>query len=232
MTDENDERTTPTGDALRKQYPSNSHRAQQGGPAKKPERERLKPAVHSEVQQKKPGLGKKMKEAFVGDDAQTVGGYILFDVIIPAAKNLITDMVTQGLERALFGDARGRISTGNRYNGGYGSRASTYKNAYQGGISRSDDPHVVSRRPRLDSEVNEYVLSTRGEAEEVLQRMGDQIDSYDAVSLADYKDLLNLPSSQIDHTDNKWGWDDLRTASIRRVSNGYLIDLPRVKPLD
>lgn len=223
MTDEKDERSTPTGDVLRKQMPGNSHKQQEQ------KRERPKPVVSSEVKKAKTPLGRKFKEAFVGDDAQTVGGYILFDVIIPATKNLITDMVTQGLERALFGDARGRLSGGaNRYSGS----STSYRRSYTGssGISRSDEPRVTSHRPRdPESSDDIFVVSTRGEAEEVVQRMGDLIDSYTTVSVADMKDLLNVSS---DFTDNKWGWTDLRGTDIRRVRNGFLLDLPRAKPLD
>jgi hypothetical protein len=68
------------------------------------------------------------------------------------------------------------------------------------------------------------VIASRQEAEEVLDRMYDLISQYDAVTVAELYELTGLESS---HTDQKWGWEDLRGSGVGRVrGGGYLLELP------
>src|SRR5690606_24426648 len=93
-------------------YSSNSNKSKQPSDAEKP---KIKQVTSGTVVERKKSLGSKFKETFAGDDAQSVGNYLLFDVIIPATKNLISDMVSQGIERLLFGTSaprRGTLSSG------------------------------------------------------------------------------------------------------------------------
>jgi hypothetical protein len=48
------------------------------------------------------------------------------------------------------------------------------------------------------------------------------------VSVADLYELLGVAA---DHTDQKWGWRTLGGASVRRVRDGYLLDLPQPEPI-
>ena len=63
--------------------------------------------------------------------------------------------------------------------------------------------------------------------------MNELIDTYGMVSVADFYDLVGL---QCNYTDNKYGWTDIRNASVVRVrdndGNGYLIKLPKIQPLN
>jgi hypothetical protein len=58
--------------------------------------------------------------------------------------------------------------------------------------------------------------------------MDQLIEKYETVSVADLYELLGVTSS---YTDEKWGWVDLREATIRRVRDGYLLDLPKPESL-
>jgi hypothetical protein len=77
-------------------------------------------------------------------------------------------------------------------------------------------------------EMNQIILYSRSEAENVLERLTDIIDRYETVSVADLYQLLQLESSPID---NKWGWTYLHNTEIRQVREGFLLDLPPVEPL-
>ena len=76
---------------------------------------------------------------------------------------------------------------------------------------------------------DEIVLESRGEAEEVLERMDDLLDNYGIVSVAAFYDLVGITGN---YTDNKYGWTSLRNASVQRLRDGYLLKLPKALPLD
>ena len=68
----------------------------------------------------------------------------------------------------------------------------------------------------------------RAEAEEVLDRMSEIIDTYGAVSVADLYDLVDVSGT---YTDNNYGWDNLRNAEAVRVRDGYILKLPKITAL-
>ena len=99
--------------------------------------------------------------------------------------------------------------------------------------ARELSSHTHHRRSNRRSRVLGYdyedvILETRREAEEVLNRMEDLIDSYGVVSVADLYDLVGISGN---YTDNKYGWMNLRSAGIERTRDGYMLLLPKVKPL-
>src|SRR5688572_32016764 len=75
-------------------FPSNSQ-------APKPqEPKKIEKIVLGEVTRKQKSLGRRFMETFVsGEDASSVMGYILFDVVVPAAKDLASDAFSQMVER-------------------------------------------------------------------------------------------------------------------------------------
>ena len=50
-----------------------------------------------------------------------------------------------------------------------------------------------------------------------------------AVSVADFYDLVGVSGN---YTDNKYGWTDIRNASVIHVRDGYMIKLPKALPLN
>ena len=67
------------------------------------------------------------------------------------------------------------------------------------------------------------------EAEEVITKMDELIDTYGMVSVADLYDLVGKTS---EYTDNKYGWTNIRTAEVIRVRDGYMLKLPKVTPIN
>jgi hypothetical protein len=49
------------------------------------------------------------------------------------------------------------------------------------------------------------------------------------VSVADLYDLVGVTGN---YTDNKYGWTDIRSASVIRVRDGYMLKLPKALPLN
>lgn len=206
-------------------FPSNSHKVTR--PEPEPEK-KIEKVIEGEVVRRKKPLGKRFKDMFVSGDAHSVGQYVMFEVLLPAMKDTIADITSQGVERMLFGEAR---STSRRTGARPGQNAYVQYNRFSSS-SRADsrrDREGPSRRARANHDFDEIILATRVEAEEVIDRLFDLVAKYDSASVADLYELVGVSGS---YTDDKWGWVDIRGAGVTRVRNGYLLDLPRPEPLD
>ena len=197
-------------------YESNSHRNRENSENK--ERKKLEPIAKAKT--KKKSEAKKLVNAFVAEDVTSIKDYILMDVLLPAAKKAISDMVTNGIEMLLYGETRSKSKSRD-------SRIS-YTKYYERDYER---PRAGSGRSRgrYGYDYDDIILDTRQEAEEVLDRMDDLIDSYGIVSVADLYDLVGISGN---YTDNKYGWTNLRNADVQRVRDGYLLKLPKALPFD
>lgn len=162
----------------------------------------------------------KKKKTFLGfvfgENTKIVMNYILFDVLIPAAKNTISEMVSSGIEMLLYGEPRRRRD--NRRS--IVSYSSYYKDR---------DRERPYERNRARHEFDDIVIDTRPEAEEALGQLVDIIDNYGVVTIADFYDLVGLNGDWADH---KYGWDNLSRATVQRVKEGYILDLPKPTVLD
>ena len=47
--------------------------------------------------------------------------------------------------------------------------------------------------------------------------------------MSDLYELLGIPGK---YTDDNWGWTDIRGAQVRRIRNGYMLDIPDPEYLD
>ena len=210
-------------------YPSNSHKAKDGQKKEKqarPEPKKIEKVVEGRVFRRKKPLGKRFAETFVGGDAKGVWGYVVMDVLIPAAKDMVSDAVSQGVEKMLFGEVRrGRSTAHSRSSSSY-----TNYTRYSSPIHRREEPRErMSRRARSNHDFDEIVLETRVEAEEVIDGLFALISQYETATVADLYELLGESGN---FQDEKWGWMDMRGAGVSRIKNGYLLDLPRPEPLD
>lgn len=208
-------------------YSGNAKKQRNQGPKK--DKEPIEKVVTGEVVQRPKGPGRKFKEIFFGGDAKRAAKFVTADVLLPALRNLVVDMVTRGTETLVYGEnARSRRPPHTNYN--YGTRYSV------GGpnpnprvldaISRATSPQPRGRQNRHD--MNDIVISTRDEADLVLERLVDVLEKYDVVSLADLNELLGL---EVSHIDNKWGWTYLGGAQVRQIRQGYLLELPPLEEI-
>lgn len=192
-------------------------------------KKKLKRVVHGRLLRKKRSLGKSLMQTFFGEDTKSVGSYILWDVLIPAAKNTIQEMVGSGVEMLLFGEARG-----SRRRDRDRGRSSTvsYNSFYHKDRERNESvrDHRRYARPSSRYDFDEIIFENGEEAADVLGNMEDLIRDYEQASVADFYELAGLPDAQF--TDEKWGWTDLARTRVRRVRNGYIIDLPRPIEID
>lgn len=168
--------------------------------------------------------GKRITKNVVTTTLKSVGSYILFDILIPAAKNTLSDMINNASDMILFGEPKTRRRDRDRT----GPRVS-YTSYYDRDRDRPYDRDRRDRiygRSRFDSD--EIILPSREDAEEVKQSLFDVFDQYNAVTVSEFLELVGLPD---EYTDRNYGWTNLRDVEVRRVRDGYVIDLPSPRAL-
>ena len=170
------------------------------------------------ITRKKSGV-RKFADEFINEDIRNIKSYVIGDVLIPAIKDAISDIVRNGIDMILYGGSKPgyRRSTADRVS----------YTSYSKVDNRSRDTRSVSTYNGYTLE--EIILTNRGEAEDVLARMDELMDTYGLVRVADLYDLVGITGQ---YTDNKYGWTNIRNAEIVRVREGYLIKMPRAVPID
>lgn len=227
MTDAKPEKPAPEID--RTNYPSNSYTSRKEGkeaaatPEPK-EEPRVEQVTDSQATQKKRPWWSRTRDVMTGEDADSVGSYILYDIAIPAFKNLIADAVSQGIERILFGSSSPRLSGGKKGNNGFTAYGSMFNSNERDPIDRRRTSH----RGRGGYSEEDIVVPTRVEAERVVDALVQLIDDYDFARVSDLKQLVGITGN---FQDQKWGWTNLSSARVDRMRHGFLIRLPRAEPL-
>lgn len=208
--------------AMKVDYPSNAKRAR---PADPPEKKKVEAVVTGEVIRRKRSPFAKLAHGFLAEDSGSVIEYVLQDVLLPALRTTLYDVFTQGLEKKLFGESRPRSPSQRSGYTNYSTRATTVTNAR---TVPGSNVTPLSRQQRATHDFADIILSNRADAEDVLDRLRDLINEYQVATVNDFFDLVGMTG---EFTDDKWGWFDLRTASIRMVRGGYMFVLPRTQPI-
>ena len=160
--------------------------------------------------------GKLKKRSALSHDMENIKTYALKDVLIPALQKAVVDIVRNGVEMLVY---RGEKPPSSR------NSALPYVSYNKYGSSsdrRYSEPRSVGYG------IDDIVLETRGEAVEVLRHMDAIVDSYGVLSVLDLFDLVGIRSTP---NDNKYGWTNIRSAEIVRVSGGYTIRMPKPLPI-
>lgn len=204
---------------MKEEYKSNSYKSKEVADDNK-ENKKVEKVVKGKVKSKKKKGITKFADVFISEDIENVKSYIIGEVLIPAMKKAVSDIITNGIEMILYGEqgSRNRKSASSKI---------SYSSYYDRG--RDTDRRTSTRDIRASYSYDDIVLDNRGEAEDVLSRMDELIDNYGIVSVADFYDLVGVTGN---YTDNKYGWTDIRSARVVHVRDGYMIKLPRAIPLN
>lgn len=199
-------------------YKPNSHRFKEEQKAVE-EKKKVEKVVNGVVQTKKKSAVDKVAETFISD--------IVSDVLIPAAKKTVSDVVKtvfdivrDGIDGLLYGEKGKPRSSDSPV-----KRA--YTKFYDSGSAHSRFDENNRARPTVD--FDEIVYSSRGEAEMVLDEMKDRVREYGMVTVSDMYEMSGLSQP---YTSNRYGWSNLSTAEVVRVKDGCIIKLPKIKVLD
>lgn len=193
--------------------PGNTDKAKEGASPEK------KVIAKAKVQKK--SAIKEALRTFFAQDLPEIAEHLVIDVAIPAAKNAITDMVTQGIQQLLYGETDHR----RRPTSGYTSYSSSSRSNRGTGYYES---RRSERRQPKPTNVEDLVFDTRGDAVDVIEFIAEQIEEYGQVSVAD---LMSSVGIQPRYTDERWGWTTTDAFEIRQIREGWLVSADRPEPL-
>jgi len=219
------EETKPTKTGVDYTNPKqrNQHPKKVDGAEKKVEK-----VIQGDVVVHKRGIGQKFKDLFVAADFRTVLRYVGYDVLIPAARDMIVDSAVKGVERMMYGESsrfrRGvHNTTGSRIT--YSTPPNRGDRVEYGRDPRTSPPDR-SKFPRPNRP--DFLVQSKQEAETILDELYNLLNVWDVVSVADLKALAGFPSV---HTDQKWGWTSLSGSDVRQMRDGWFVDLPPAEPI-
>jgi hypothetical protein len=212
----------------------NSHKYKDANASGEDTGTRLKPILSEGKAriQKKSSIS-KLTGSIISEDAKNVKSYIFMDVLIPSFKKAISDIVTNGIDIILYGEAGHTKRTNNASRVSYRNYSDSPNDRFgKSGGTRYDS---ASNRERGDTRsgsvslFDDIVVDSRGEAEDILSRMGEYLEVYPVISIADMYDLANI--TNFPHTCNNYGWKSIADAKIVRISDGYLIKMPPIESI-
>lgn len=202
-------------------YAPNSHKYKEEQKNAAVEEKRVQKVVKGPVKTKKNEV-RKLADIFISEDISNVKSYIFMDVLVPAIKKAIYDIVTNGIDMFLYG------GSGKGKSGSSGTKVS-YRNYYDQKNSGNSHRGSENTKSRNGFDYEDIVFDNRGEAEAVKQQMQAAIGRYGFVTVADLYDMADLPAP---YTSQKYGWMDVSGAEASRVRDGYILKLPRAVPID
>lgn len=200
--------------------PSNSKIKKE--PAAVDKEKKVESVVSKQGTVRKKSLLRKFSDVFLnGESISNIMEYAVTDILVPAAQNTFVDLVNDVAELAVFGEVVGRRKKSSNKDRTIYSKIST----------RLADRSKASIRDSQDSRSSDdIVLESRADAEEVRNRLLDIIEGYGVATIDDYYSLTGTSGNW---TDTKYGWTNLRSSSVRRVSGGgYILELPRAKLIE
>lgn len=201
-------------------YEPNSHLSKERrAEAEKAKERKVEKVVKGTVKTRE-NKSRKFMGNFISGDANSVWEAVLMDVLIPSLKKLVSEGINTASDLLIYGESRGRNRSDSKV-----SYRRYYDDRY--GDRRESDSRSRSTRNRFD--YDELVYETRGEAETVLDKMQETLDRYQLVSVGDMYDFSGVSAP---FTSHDYGWTSLRSAGVRRVRDGYVLDLPKFMPIN
>lgn len=209
------------------EYKANSQRSREEKREAAPKEERkVEKVVSGETKRRKKNGLSKAADSFLQNDVHSVWGYLVEEILIPAAKRTLTDTFHNFVDMMIYGEARGG---GRDPRNGSSTRAayySYYDDRKGGGRERASG----RARSRSTYAFDDVTYSNRGDCELVLDRMDEIIQDTGAVSVAEF---LELSGYDPEHTDWKYGWDSLRGAVPKKLPNDdWIIMMPKATLID
>lgn len=204
-------------------YKPNSYKHKEEERKNTAEQKKLEKIISGTAKTKKKSEAKKFAEVFVSEDISRVKDFIFMDVLVPAVKKAISDMVRNGIDMILYGES----GISKKSNGATSNIS--YRNYYDNAARSTSRPSYREPLSRSTYNYDDIILETRGEAEAVISQMDEIIATYGFAKVADLYDLVGVTGS---YTDNNYGWTDIRSTQVIRTRDGYMIKMPRALPID
>ena len=183
------------------------------------EKEKISPVVKSgKAKVKKPSTASKFAKMFLSEDARSTKDYVIEDVLVPKAKDLITSILKSIVDTLFYG----------RGGGGSSSRSnSSYVSYRDYGSSRKEERR--SGTYRSQPMFSDIIFDNPQDATEVLARMEEIIDRYRIATVGNLYDLAGL---KVPFTAENYGWADFKNAKVVKTADGFVIKTPPCMPID
>ena len=178
------------------EFEPNSNKYKMEKAIKETEEKKIEKVVSGTVVKRRRSLFKRFSDIFFSEDVGDVKTYLIYDVLVPAIKENIADLINSAVGMIFFGEATRRSrkpvnGTGAKIN--YGG--------YFAGDSRRDRMPTYAKS-RIAHNFDDVIFETRAEAELVLDGMLEILNSeYKQVTVSDFYDLAGMSTS---FTDNKY----------------------------
>ena len=157
----------------------------------------------------------KIGQALITDDLDKVGETLLYDNLLPAVKNTITNFLKAFIDQLFYGESKTN----------YGSSASTYHNSYNGSSSSGGKPRNDFRDSGDYFIFTSSEITSRGDGEATLYKLGRVLDDWGYVTVSN---LYSMCNETAPYTYNGHGWRSLHGATVSMAPGGqYCIKLPR-----
>ena len=178
----------------------------------------------------------KFLNVFISEDADSVGEYLVWKVIVPAIQGMLRD-AGHGIVDTVFG-------TGNNNRTNY-SRGSYERRSYDSHKSASyryddrsrddyDDRYARSYRSNShhDSGDTEVIFRSRAKAEECRELLAEIIDRQRFATVSQLGDLIEIDNRDRRPDDDEWGWYSVARSKVRGTRDGYVLQLPKPEAID
>ena len=197
------------------------------------EEKESKPALKGRVRRKK-SVFNSVRDEFISEDADSMGSYLLHDILFPALRDLINDICHGAVDAAFGGGGNYRRSSSrNRSHISYDRMYDDRRRRRR----RDDDDYEKPSRRRIpdcsdfifDPDEFDRPSDAQRAADDLLDDMSERMRDYNEVTVAWFLDQVgeDCPWNAED-----WGWTNLAGVKVRGNSrNGWYIDLPRPKEL-
>lgn len=180
----------------------------------------------------KASILEKFADTFLAGSLRDVGDYVISDVVIPAIKKTLVEIIKNGADMLFFGETKAsrvydQTNPWTSYNAYYQSGAKNNKSA-------------SSDRDRGGSDNYRLEFATKGQAEQARDELLEIFRNYPSASIADFCEICRMKIKETDPqiakeipakwNDNDWGWYGLTPADceVVRLFNGYYtIKLPK-----
>lgn len=201
-------------------YKSNSDKSKQLAEVKK-----IEPVIAGSATLKKKSEFKKFTEALVTRDFVSIRSYIVGDVLIPAGKKAIEELVHMILNgensRNNSGSATGASKVS--YRSFWDKRDEALRADYRGAAP-------AQQRARSGYSYDDVSFDNIKDAEDVYDRMCEIISLYGVVSIADLYDMARIIDDN--YTNNNYGWSDISARRyIPTSDNRITLKMPPAMPI-
>ena len=188
------------------------------------------PLVTKAPTKQKKNLLKRLTQGLLGPGGfEKIGSFVSDDIVKPALKKMFVDAVNSSAHMAVYGENAPTPVTSRSVRAS--EQRITSRTNYRDAYNHTPNTNAVAK-PRSSYYLEDYIITDgRETAVEILSTMREAADMYDTVAVADYYDMIGVPSV---HTDHNFGWtiDTIVLATILPSGSGYLIKFPPVQAIN